>query len=171
MLKAFYHFCQLLSTFPTTLPQIYKLFTTSDQIFMIYHFYTNFLPLKIASILFFSSSDKHLSHHLVRCHTTGINFLFISLSYVSPSHKPEMNNSFKIVFIKISIIKINFIKIYTRNIHFIAKNCGVVKTFFDKDYINIRKQRIIKFSNHLTCKKPIRMLLENNNCINTSIVS
>ena len=37
----------------------------------------SFLPIKIASTLFFSSSAKHQSHHLVACQAAGFNSLLI----------------------------------------------------------------------------------------------
>ena len=41
-----------------------------------YHYST--LPVKIVYTPFFSSSEKHQSHHVVGCHAAGIYFLLIS---------------------------------------------------------------------------------------------
>ena len=46
-----------------------RLYTTNIQ------FYNS--SIKIGSTSFFSSSDKHQPHHLLACHTTGINASFI----------------------------------------------------------------------------------------------
>ena len=46
---------------------------------------------------------------------------FLFFKFNMPSQNPDMNNSIRIIFIKI-IIKINIIKIYIKNAHFITKN-------------------------------------------------
>ena len=57
-------------------------------------------------------------HHLLRCHTTGIDtsfniffkfFAFFKLNMIS--QKSDKNNTIRIIFIEI-IIKVNVIKIY-----------------------------------------------------------
>ena len=46
---------------------------------------------------------------------------FLFFKFNMPSQNPDMNNSIRIIFIKI-IIKINIIKIYIKNAHLITKN-------------------------------------------------
>ena len=43
-----------------------------------------------------------------------------------------MNNSFRIIFIKISIIKVDIFEIYTKNTHLIARKYGITKIFIKK---------------------------------------
>ena len=45
---------------------------------------------------------------------------FVLFKFIAPSHKSDMSNSVRIMFIKISIVKVNIIKIYTKNTHFIT---------------------------------------------------
>ena len=49
-----------------------------------------------------------------------------------PSHKSEMNNRFRIIFIKINIINVNFIKIYTKITHFITKDATLLESTLTK---------------------------------------
>ena len=43
------------------------------------------------------------------------------------SHKSDINNGFRIVFIKSNIIKVSIIKMYTKNTHFITdKNVELI---------------------------------------------
>ena len=84
----------------------------------------------------------HQSHHLVGCHTAGINYLLISFfkcftlfKSIASSHNSDMNNSLRNIFIKMKIIKINIIKIYTKNTnHFITKKFEV-NLIFKKSYL------------------------------------
>ena len=49
-----------------------------------------------------------------------------------PGHKSDMNNSFRIMFIKINIIKVSIIKIYTKNTVFVTRECEVTRIFIKK---------------------------------------
>ena len=80
-----------------------------------------FSSIKNVSISFFlfSSSDMHQSHYLVGCHATGTNsfliffnclVLFIS---IKKSHKSNMNNSFRIIFIKLWSLRLVFLRSIT----------------------------------------------------------
>ena len=68
-----------------------------------------FSSIKNVSISFFlfSSSDMHQSHYLVGCHATGTNSFLVFFTclvlfiYIKKSHKSNMNNSFRIIFIKL----------------------------------------------------------------------
>ena len=42
-----------------------------------------------------------------------------------------MNNNFRIIFIKINIIKINIFKVYNKNTDFITKICDIIRIFLD----------------------------------------
>ena len=64
-----------------------------------------------------------------------------------------MNNSIKIIFIKI-IIKINIIKIYVKNTLFITRTYDITRIFIKLEYIFICLQGSKKFFNHFTCNKP-----------------
>ena len=85
-----------------------------------------------------------ISHHCLRCHTTGINFLliffkcFAFFKFTTSSQKSHMNNSIRFILIKCIIIrKINFITICSKNTHLISKKCDVIKVFIKKEYIII----------------------------------
>ena len=59
-----------------------------------------------------------------------------------------MNNSFKIIFIIISIIKVKIIEIYTKNTHlFITRKYGITRIFIRIEYILICIQSRKKFFN------------------------
>ena len=49
---------------------------------------------------------------------------FAFFQFITPRQKSDINNSFRIMFIKINIIKVDFIKVYAKNTHFITKKCG-----------------------------------------------
>ena len=57
---------------------------------------------------------------------------FTFFKFIVPSQRSDMNNSFKIIFMKISIIKVNIIKIYTKNTHFITWKCDITRIFIKK---------------------------------------
>ena len=73
--------------------------------------------------LFFSFSDLHQSHHFVGWHATDINLLliyFLNALHCLKFYAKQlvwMDNSFRIIFIKVHMIKVNIIKIYTKNTH------------------------------------------------------
>ena len=124
------------------------------------HFYK---PLvKIGSLFCFSSSDMQKFHHLLGCNTIGIIsshifFLkcFAFLKFNMPRQKSDMNNSIRIIFIKI-IIKINIIKIYIKNTHFFTRKYDIIRIFIKVEYNFICLQSSKKFFNYFTCDKPIR---------------
>ena len=69
-----------------------------------------------------------------------------------PSQKYDLNNSLRIIFIKI-IIKINIIKIYMTNTHFITRKSNITRIFIKVEYIFISVPSSKKFFNHFTCNK------------------
>ena len=105
------------------------------------YFYNSSINNK--SISFFSSSDTHQSYHLLGCHTTGINSSFIFFEFLAfikfsmPSQKSDMNNSIRIIFIKIFIAKVNAIKIYLKNTHFITIKYNINKIFIKTVYFHL----------------------------------
>ena len=82
-------------------------------------------------VLSFLSSDMHQSHHFFGCHATGINaYIFFKcfalLKPITLGHKPNMNNSFRVIFIKFFTIKANIIKIYSFKAHMITTKCDKI---------------------------------------------
>ena len=103
------------------------------------HFYNSWINIEFIS--FFSSSDMDWSLHLLGCHTTDINFslffkFFALFKFNMPSQKSDMNNSIRIVFIKI-IINLSIIKIYINNTHFITRKYDITRIFTKVEYIFI----------------------------------
>ena len=90
---------------------------------------------------FLPSSATQQSNHLDGCHATDINFCltffhcFTLFKSITPSLKSNMNNSCRIIPIKINIIKVNIINIYTKNTHFMTEKCDITRIFINKDYI------------------------------------
>ena len=86
-----------------------------------------FSPIKNDSVSFFSSFLHHF-HHLVRCHVTGINSWLISVLnalrcfYLLEQIKSNMNNSCKIMFMKISISRLIFLRSALRTLNLSLKN-------------------------------------------------
>ena len=66
------------------------------------------------------------------------------------SHQPNMNNSFRIIFIKIIIIKVKVFKFYSysKKTHILTKECNSTRVYIIKVYI-IRENKIIQFSSIL----------------------
>ena len=115
--------------------------------------------LKIGSYSFFSSSDMQKFHHFLGCRAIGINSSFTSaLRFQNVISKPKlnMNNSFRTIFIIISIIKVNIIKIYIMNTHSITRKYGITRIFIKIEYTIICIQSSKIFLNNFTCNKPIR---------------
>ena len=109
-----------------------------------------FSSIKNGLISFISFSDMHQSHHLVGCHATGILCLFLFkcfalFKFVAPSHKFNMNNSFRVIFIRINIINVDIIKIYIEKNYFITRKCDITRIFIKKYYIIISEYNIIEF--------------------------
>ena len=63
--------------------------------------------------------------------------LFALYIFITPSHRPNINNSFRIIFIKTIIIKVNIIKICSMKTHLITKKCDIIRICINKDYIII----------------------------------
>ena len=57
-----------------------------------------------------------------------------------------MNNSFRIIFIKINVIKADIIKIYTKNIYLITKESNNIRVYKIEVCIIIREYNFIKLS-------------------------
>ena len=77
-------------------------------------------------------------------------FKYFSLfKFIAQRQQRDMNNSFRIISIKISIIKVNIIRIYTNSTHFITWKCDITRILIKKEYIIIWKWSIIKFFNFL----------------------
>ena len=99
-------------------------------------------------------------HAVVGGHATGINsksifFLhaFWCFYLLAPSYMSNIVNSLRITIVTIFIIKNSVIKgILLRTIS-LLKN---IRVYITKDYIIIRKYRMIKFFDYLICNKPIR---------------
>ena len=106
----------------------------------------------IISFHYFSSFVIRQYHTPVGCHAIGINSLSLSLHALRCflSHKPNMNNSFRIIFIKIIIIKVKVFKFYSysKKTHILTKECNSTRVYIIKVYI-IRENKIIQFSSIL----------------------
>ena len=90
-----------------------------------------YYSIKIGSFSFFSSSGKHQSHHLN-------GFCVTFFKFTMPRQKSDMNDSSRVIFIIISIIKVNnIIKIYTKNTHFITRKYDITRAFIKIEYIII----------------------------------
>ena len=74
---------------------------------------------------------------------------FVLFKYIIPSQKFDINNNFRIIFIKIIIIKVNVIKIYMKNTHLISKKCNFTKIFIRKEYIIVKNKSTMKLSSIL----------------------
>ena len=78
--------------------------------------------------LFFSSCDMHkphiflddILHKLIFC--LSLSYMFYVVYIYTPSHNSNMNNSFRIIIVKISIIKDNIVKVYNITTNVLAKN-------------------------------------------------
>ena len=72
-----------------------------------------FSSIKNGFIYFFSSSGMQQSLHLAGCHATGISSLliffkyFTLFKYTTLSYKSNINDNFRIIFIKINIIEVD----------------------------------------------------------------
>ena len=98
----------------------------------------------------------HQSHQLFGCHATGTLFfayLFLTclalFTFIMSSHKSNINNSFRIIFIKVTITKVNTIKAYSIKTHIITKNYGIIRIFINKDYIILDNTTSSSFSSIL----------------------
>lgn len=62
--------------------------------------------------------------------------------------RSDINNSFRIIIIKINAIKtiimFNVTKIYTWNTYFVTGKCDIARIFVNKDYIIITEYSIMK---------------------------
>ena len=112
---------------------------------------------------FFSSSNMQKFHHLLGCHAIGINlslmffFKFFAFSkFNMSSQKSDKNNSIRIIFVIMSIVKVNIIKVFFKNTHFITRKYDISRIFNKIEYIFVCLQRSKKYFNHFTCNKPIR---------------
>ena len=98
-------------------------------------------------------------HAFVGDHATGINsksiffiYAFCCLDLLAPSYKPNMFNSLRITIVKIFIIKYSTIKGILLGPVSLLKNNNI-RVYITKDYIIIRKYRMIKFFNILLVTK------------------
>ena len=81
---------------------------------------------------FILSFAMHQSHQIVGCHATGTSSLLISflnalLKSVTPSRKSDMNSSFRIISMKISITNKDIMTIYNKDTHFIIRKCDITR--------------------------------------------
>ena len=63
---------------------------------------------------------------------------FEFLKFTTPNQKSDMNNSIRIIFIKI-ITKINFFNIYSKGMSLISNKYAFIKIFIIKEYISIKQ--------------------------------
>ena len=90
--------------------------------------------IKVGFISPSSSFDMRKFHHLLGCHPGRINSSFNSFlsalmfNIDMLSRKHDIDNSSRIIYIIISIIKVNIIKTYTKNTRFITINYGMTIT-------------------------------------------
>ena len=129
-------FLQLLPTFPNLLLFSAALTPTFLQFLITLPRLCNSLPLpNFISILiskhWFHSAFSHLLYIFFKCNTS-----------ITQSHKSGMGNGFRIVFVKINIIKANIINIYATNTHFITKKCDITRIFIKKEYIIITNKAL-----------------------------
>ena len=91
------------------------------------------------------------------CDARNINYLFnffkclMLFIVITPNHKFNINCCFKIIVIRVSIIKVYSIKNHT-----ITKKCNNITVYIIKVYIIIREYNIIKYLNHFSQNKLIR---------------
>ena len=78
--------------------------------------------------------------------------LFIS---ITPSHKLNVNNSLRIFFIKIIIIKVNIMRSIVLKLISSLRNVIILESISTKNII-IRNYSITKFFKHFICAKPVR---------------
>ena len=120
----------------------------------------SFSPVKNSLSSFFYLLASNSSHHLERFHAAGIDSLLLSSSVLFKSitlnHKTDMNNSFRIIFIKISIIKVNIINIYTNKTYFITIKSDITRFFTKKTISLLEDTASSSFSIIFFCNKPIR---------------
>ena len=122
--------------------------------------YTTFHQSKMIILFFFYLVIFLSFHAVVGGHATGINsksifFLhaFWCFYLLAPSYMSNIVNSLRITIVTIFIIKNSVIKgILLRTVS-LLKN---IRVYITKDYIIIRKYRMIKFFDYLICNKPIR---------------
>ena len=67
-----------------------------------------------------------------------------------PSLKSDKNNSTRIIFTIISIIKVNIVNICIKNTHSITNKYGITRIFFKVEYIFIRSEIIMIRNNSVT---------------------
>ena len=46
--------------------------------------------------------------------------------FTMPSQESDMNNSLRVIFIIISIIKVNIVTIYNKNTHFVTRKYAII---------------------------------------------
>ena len=100
----------------------------------------------------------HYSYHSTTFHlllytNPSIFFymLFVLFKSITPSNKSNRNNTDRIIFIKIIIIKADIVRVYSNNDHTVTKEVYIIKV-----HIIVREYNITKFFKHLICNKPIR---------------
>ena len=97
----------------------------------------------------FPSIVIHQSHAFIGYHDIDINspalfFTYFTLfKYVAPSHKPNMNNSYKSISTKIIITKARIIAIYTNKANIIPKEYHNTTVCIIKAYIIIIEYNFI----------------------------
>ena len=57
--------------------ELYQVFMCQNVLILPYYIHEKYYSVKIGSISFFSSSDMQKFHHLLGCHTIGINATLI----------------------------------------------------------------------------------------------
>ena len=89
----------------------------------------------------------------VGCYARGINSLlkyffkcFMLFKSIMPSHKFLMSNSFRIISIKINIMKVIIINIYTKNIQLITRNTTLPKFLSTKTISQLKNITSSRFT-------------------------
>ena len=110
------------------MPQSPKTYTISTDYKHFYHF---FWLLQLPNFISKTNPTNLLDAML----HAWMLFLtcFAFFKFVTSSQKPDMNNSFRIISMKIRIVKATFITICTKNIHLSSKKCDLTKNFIKKE--------------------------------------
>ena len=142
--KYFYHLCQLFSPLCTNVVNYFPLPPPPPPPkLVIYKLYINFYQYKLVLFLF---SHLLASTDLIILLGPMLQALIYCLClFLHDLHRLNLlcqviclsQKGFKIIFIKIDIIKVNIINIKTKNTHFMNKKCDIIRIFINKDYIII----------------------------------
>ena len=102
--------------------------------------------VKIDFFYFFSSSDMQKFHQLWGCYANSLLIFFKFFTFFKfnlQGQKSAKNNSIRIIFLIISIIKINVIKICTKNTTTKLSNSSLKYSIFPSVYKAVKSTSII----------------------------